>query len=231
MGPLGQAPIRSCPPGQRAQDVLRRRVDRSIPRHPNTGQSFCGSHPTAKYLHHQRHSDPHHRWAGPPHNQGAPRRARSKVPFGAPPSLIPSRNFEPLPVPQVALRTLKPSGDSAIRTTHKSDRHTRCPPAAEGEATWNRSPSKPQPTSSVSSGTPSVSGPTRASYASPWTTTASAQHSELTSPTARADSATPAQSPTTSPTTPAPPASSSPCTPPNPRNPGSPNRTQQPSQH
>jgi hypothetical protein len=25
---------------------------------PNTGQSFCGSHPTAKYLHHQRHSDP-----------------------------------------------------------------------------------------------------------------------------------------------------------------------------
>ena len=40
MGPLGQAPIRSCPPGQRAQDVLRRRVDRSIPRHPNTGQSF-----------------------------------------------------------------------------------------------------------------------------------------------------------------------------------------------
>ncbi|MDR6508433.1 hypothetical protein J2805_004149 [Arthrobacter oryzae] len=31
---------------------------------------------------------------------------------GAPPSLISSRNFEPLPVPQVALRTLKPSGDS-----------------------------------------------------------------------------------------------------------------------
>jgi hypothetical protein len=41
----------------------------------------------------------------------------------------------------------KPSGDSAIRTTHTSDRHIRCPPAAEGEGTWNRSPSKPQPTS------------------------------------------------------------------------------------
>ena len=53
--------------------------------------------------------------------------SRSKVSFGAPPSLISSRNFGPLPVPQVALRTLKPSGDSVIRTTHKSDRHTRCP--------------------------------------------------------------------------------------------------------
>jgi hypothetical protein len=112
MGPLGQALIRSCPSGRRAQDVLRRRVDRSIPRHPNTGQSFCGSHPTAKYLHHQRHSDPHHRWAGPPRYQGATRRSRSKVSFGAPPSLISSRNFEPLPVPQVALRTLKPITDS-----------------------------------------------------------------------------------------------------------------------
>ena len=40
------------------------------------------------------------------------RRVRSKVSFGASPSLISSRNFEPLPVPQVALRTLKPSGDS-----------------------------------------------------------------------------------------------------------------------
>jgi hypothetical protein len=59
------------------------------------------------------------------------RRSRSKVSIGAPPSLIYSRNFEPLPVPQVALRTLKPSGDSVIRTTHKSDRHTRCPPAAD----------------------------------------------------------------------------------------------------
>jgi hypothetical protein len=38
-----------------------------------------------------------------------------------------------------------------IRTTHTSDRHIRCPPAAEGEGPWNRSPSKPQPTSSVSS--------------------------------------------------------------------------------
>jgi hypothetical protein len=57
------------------------------------------------------------------------RRARTNVSFGAPPSLISSRNFESLPVPQVALRTLKPSGDSAIRTTHKSDRHIRCPPA------------------------------------------------------------------------------------------------------
>jgi hypothetical protein len=34
-------------------------------------------------------------------------------------SLISSRNFEPLPVPQVAFRTLKPSGDSAVRTTPK----------------------------------------------------------------------------------------------------------------
>jgi hypothetical protein len=104
--------IRSCPTGQRAQGVLRRRVDRLIPRHPNTGQSFCGSHPTAKYLYHQRHSDPHHHWAGPPRNQGATRRSRSKVSFGAPPSLISSRNFGSFPVPQVALRTLQPSGDS-----------------------------------------------------------------------------------------------------------------------
>jgi hypothetical protein len=56
------------------------------------------------------------------------------------------------------------------------------------------------------------------------------QRSELTFPTARADSDTLAQSLTTSPTTPAPPACSSPCTPPSARNPGSPNRTQQPSQ-
>jgi len=55
------------------------------------------------------------------------RRSRSKVSFGAPPSLISSRNLESLPVPQVALRTLKPSADSAVRTTHKSDRHIRCP--------------------------------------------------------------------------------------------------------
>jgi hypothetical protein len=73
------------------------------------------------------HSDPHHRWAGPPRNQGAPHRSRSKVSFGAPPSLISSRNVESLPVPQVAFRTLKPSGDSSIRTTHKSDRPIRCP--------------------------------------------------------------------------------------------------------
>ncbi|MBP1235282.1 hypothetical protein JOE40_000750 [Arthrobacter sp. PvP102] len=124
-----------------------------------------------------------------------------------------------------------PALTPCIRTTHTSDRHIRCPPAAEGEGPWNRSPSKPQPTSSVSSGTPSGSDHTRASSASPWTTTASAQPSESTSPHPGADSDTPAQSPTTSPTTPAPPASSSPCTPPKPQNPGNPNRTQPPSQH
>jgi hypothetical protein len=64
---------------------------------------------------HRCHSGPHHRWAGPPRNQGATRRSRSKVSFGAPPSLISSRNFEPLPVPQVALRTLNPSGDSVYQ--------------------------------------------------------------------------------------------------------------------
>jgi hypothetical protein len=53
------------------------------------------------------HSDPHHRWAGPSRNQGGTRRSRSRVSFCAPPSLISSRNFESLPVPQVALRTLK----------------------------------------------------------------------------------------------------------------------------
>jgi hypothetical protein len=53
------------------------------------------------------------------------RRSRSKVSFGAPPSPFSSRNFEPLPVPQVALRAPKPRGDSAIRTTHKSDRHVK----------------------------------------------------------------------------------------------------------
>jgi len=31
------------------------------------------------------HSDPHHRRAGPPRNQGAMRRSRFKVSFGAPP--------------------------------------------------------------------------------------------------------------------------------------------------
>ncbi|CAH0125813.1 hypothetical protein SRABI83_00071 [Arthrobacter sp. Bi83] len=43
------------------------------------------------------------------------RRVRSKVSFGASPSLISSRNFGSLPVPQVALRTLKPSGDSVYQ--------------------------------------------------------------------------------------------------------------------
>ena len=64
------------------------------------------------------HSDPHPRWAGPPRNQGATRRSRTKISFGAPPSLISPRNFGPVPVPQVALRPLVPSGDSSIRTTH-----------------------------------------------------------------------------------------------------------------
>ena len=74
-----------------------------------------------------------------------------KILFGAPPSLIFLRNLRSLPVPQVAHRPLIPSRDSSIRTTHKSDRNTRCRPVAEGEGTWKSSPSKPPPTSSVSS--------------------------------------------------------------------------------
>lgn len=81
---------------------------------------------------------------------GAKRQDRYKFSFGAPPSLISSRNFGPLPVPQVALRPLEPSSDSSIRTTRKSDRNARCRPVTEGEGKWNRSQSEPQATSSVS---------------------------------------------------------------------------------
>jgi putative SOS response-associated peptidase YedK len=86
------------------------------------------------------HSDHHHRWAGPPRNQGATRRSRFNVSFGAPPSLIYSRNIEPLPVPQVALRTLKPSGDSV------TERHTNLTDTSggrQGPTTSSKTPVPP----------------------------------------------------------------------------------------
>lgn len=51
----------------------------------------------------------HRRWAGRPCNQGASRRSQSKTSFGAPSSLISSRIFGPLTVPQVALLPLYPA--------------------------------------------------------------------------------------------------------------------------
>ncbi len=51
----------------------------------------------------------------------------AKLSFGAPPSLISSRNFGPLPVPQVALRPLIPSSDSSIRTAPRSNTFSYIP--------------------------------------------------------------------------------------------------------
>lgn len=78
------------------------------------------------------HSDPHHRWAGPPRNQGrcADRGRRFRSTHLRRIFLLKSSTVSGS---QVALRPLKPSDGSSIRTTPKSDKHDRCPPVAEGE--------------------------------------------------------------------------------------------------
>ena len=118
MGPLGQAQIRSCPPGQRAQDVLRRRVDRSIPRHPTQASHSAG--------HTQQRSTyiinviliPIIAGRGLRATKSRPRRGTPEISLGTPTSLPSSRTFRPVPASQVALQP-QPSAQVPYKNGHR----------------------------------------------------------------------------------------------------------------